>query len=64
MITADSAATAPIQVDETVRRVRQADFRRNQARQNMIKAALLPLLDNDQHKVEQIFSVIMAQSEY
>ena len=40
------------------------DFRGHQARENMIKAALLPLLKNDVDEVERIFLIIKAQREY
>jgi type I restriction enzyme R subunit len=51
-------------VDETVRRVRPDDWRDNQARENAIKRALLPLLGDDEAAVERIFPIIKAQSEY
>ncbi len=53
-----------LKVDETVRRVRPNAFRGNQARENVIKAALLPLLSNDAAEVERIFLIIKAQAEY
>ena len=53
-----------LEVDQTVRRVKPNAFRGNQARENVIKAALLPLLANDQAEVERIFKIIVAQSEY
>ena len=39
-------------------------FRGNQARENTIKAALLPLLNDDVEAVERIFAIIKAQREY
>jgi type I restriction enzyme R subunit len=56
--------TLALQVDEVVRRVRPNAFRGNQAKENEIKRALLPLLGNDQAEVERIFLIIAAQSEY
>ena len=53
-----------LQVDETVRMVRPDSFRGHQAKENVIKAALYPLLGNDQAEVERIFKIIVAQSEY
>ena len=53
-----------LKIDETVRRVRPNAFRGNQAKENVIKAALLPLLGNDQAEVERIFLIIKAQTEY
>ncbi|MBN4052577.1 HsdR family type I site-specific deoxyribonuclease [bacterium AH-315-K20] len=51
-------------VDATVRESKPADFRGNQSRENTIKQALLPVLDDDAMKVEQVFRVIRAQAEY
>jgi hypothetical protein len=38
--------------------------RGNQAKGNVIKAALLPLLGNDRAEVERVFLIIKAQQEY
>ena len=43
---------------------RPDNWRGNQAKENVIKAALLPLLDYDEDEVERIFPVIIAQTEY
>ncbi|WP_151448966.1 type I restriction endonuclease subunit R [Lacisediminimonas profundi] len=53
-----------LQIDATVRRVRPNAFRGNQAKENVIKAALLPLLGNDRAEVERIYLIIAAQTEY
>jgi type I restriction enzyme, R subunit len=53
-----------LKIDETVRRVRPNAFRGNQAKENVIKRALFPLLGNDQMEVERIFLIIKAQQEY
>jgi type I restriction enzyme, R subunit len=53
-----------LQIDETVRRVRPNAFRGNQAKENVIKAALFPLLGSDRAEVERIFLIIKAQQEY
>ena len=53
-----------LNIDETVRRVRPNAFRGNQAKENVIKAALLPLLGNDRSEVERVFLIIKAQQEY
>ena len=53
-----------LKIDETVRRVRPNAFRGNQAKENVIKAALLPLLGNNPGEVERIFLIIKAQKEY
>jgi len=53
-----------LQIDETVRRVRPNAFRGNQAKENVIKAALLPLLGNNTAEVERVFLIIRAQAEY
>jgi type I restriction enzyme R subunit len=53
-----------LKIDETVRKVKPNAFRGHQARENVIKAALLPLLGNDKAEVERIFKIIAAQTEY
>jgi len=53
-----------VAIDETVRRVRPDAWRGHQARENEIKRALLPLLDNDPDEVERLFLVIKQQDEY
>ena len=53
-----------LKIDETVRRVRPNSFRGNQAKENVIKAAILPLLGNDKAEVERLFLIIKAQMEY
>ena len=53
-----------LKIDETVRSVRPNAFRGNQAKENVIKAALLPLLKNDLEEVERVFLIIKAQAEY
>jgi type I restriction enzyme R subunit len=51
-------------IDLTVKHVRNAGWRGNIAKENVIKAALLPLLGNSEDEVERIFPVIIAQAEY
>lgn len=51
------------EVDETVKRVRPDGWRGVQAREMVIKRALLEVL-KEQSEVERIFPVIKAQSEY
>jgi type I restriction enzyme R subunit len=53
-----------LKIDETVWRVRHHSFRGNQAKENVIKAALMPLLNNSQAEVERVFLIIKAQREY
>lgn len=53
-----------LRIDETVKRVRPNAFRGNQAKENVIKAALMGFLNNDQVEVERIFLIIKAQTEY
>ncbi len=53
-----------LKIDETVLKVKPDAFRGNQARENVIKAALFPLLGNDRVEVERIFKIIVAQLEY
>jgi type I restriction enzyme R subunit len=53
-----------VKIDAEVKRVRPDGFRGNQAKENIIKRALLPLLNGDPAEVERIFAIIKAQSEY
>ena len=53
-----------IQIDEIVRRVKPDSFRGNKAKENLIKAPILPLLNQDLDEVERIFQIILAQREY
>ena len=53
-----------VAIDETVRRVRPDDWRGHQAKENAIKGALMPLLNNDAQEVERVFLIIKAQKEY
>jgi type I restriction enzyme R subunit len=53
-----------LRIDETVKRVRPNGFRGVQAKENVIKSALLPLVGNDEPEVERIFLIIAAQTEY
>jgi type I restriction enzyme R subunit len=53
-----------LKIDETVKRVRPNGFRGVQAKENVIKSALLPLLGGDEPEVERIFLIIAAQTEY
>src|SRR5262245_44204549 len=48
-------------IDAVVRRVRPNAFRGNQPKENVIKAAMLPILGNDRAEVERIFLIIKAQ---
>ena len=53
-----------LKIDDIVKATRPDGWRGHQAKENMIKAALLPLLGNDDAEVERIFPIIKAQSEY
>ncbi|WP_316398023.1 HsdR family type I site-specific deoxyribonuclease [Bradyrhizobium sp. 33ap4] len=53
-----------LRIDETVRKVRPNAFRGHQAKENVIKRALLPFLGDDKDEVERIFLIIKAQPEY
>jgi len=61
---ADPTLRLALQIDQAVKQVRPAGWRRHQARENIIKAALLPLLDHDKAAVERIFLILAAQREY
>jgi len=63
-VSGDPVLDLAIKIDATVRRVKPDDFRGHQAKENTIKAALLPLLENDKAEVERIFPIIKAQREY
>jgi type I restriction enzyme, R subunit len=60
---ADPALSLALRVDETVKAIRPADWRGNPAKENLIKGALLTLLQ-DFDQVERVFSILKAQSEY
>ena len=53
-----------LKIDEAVKKVRPDGWRGVRTRENIIKAALLPLLENDEAEVERIFHIIEAQREY
>ena len=53
-----------LDIDETVRRTRPDGWRGIKTRENVIKAALLPLLNDDMAEVERVFLIIRAQKEY
>jgi type I restriction enzyme R subunit len=53
-----------LKIDEMVRQTRQDAWRGHPAKENGIKKALLPLLDNDLMEVERIFLILKAQTEY
>ena len=53
-----------LKIDAEVKRIRPDGFRGSQAKENIIKRALLTLLRNDVAEVERIFAIIKAQSEY
>jgi type I restriction enzyme R subunit len=53
-----------LKIDAEVKRVRPDGFRGNQAKENIIKRALLRLLGGDAAEVERIFAIIKAQPEY
>jgi len=60
----DAKLSLAVAIDATVRRVRPDDWRGQQAKENEIKRALLPLLGNDLAEVERIFLIIKQQREY
>jgi len=53
-----------LKIDEVVKQVRPDGWRGHQARENEIKRALLPLLQNDVAEVERVFLIIRQQKEY
>ena len=63
-LSGDPALDLAVELDAVVRRVRPDAWRGIQPRENVIKSALLPLLNNDLAEVERIFLIIKAQGEY
>jgi type I restriction enzyme R subunit len=53
-----------IRIDEIVRQVRPDNWRSHKPRENVIKAALLPLFNNNEAAVERVFLIINSQREY
>ena len=53
-----------LKVDAAVKEARPDSWRGNQVKENMVKAALLPLLGDDAAEVERVFLIIKAQGEY
>ena len=53
-----------LKIDEAVRSNRPDGWRGIQARENVIKAALWPLLGNDVAEVERVFLIVKRQTEY
>ena len=53
-----------LKIDAAVRRSKPADFRGNRVKENIIKQAIYPLLNDDVDEVERIFQIITAQQEY
>jgi type I restriction enzyme R subunit len=53
-----------LKIDEAVRRVRPNAWRGHLAKENVVKAALFPLLGKNQAEVERIFLIIRAHQEY
>jgi type I restriction enzyme R subunit len=52
-----------LRIDDTVRKVKPDDFRGNKSKERVVKAALYGVLQDDQ-RVEDVFSIIVAQKEY
>ena len=59
----DGPLELALAIDAEVKRVRPDGWRDNQARENVIKAALFDIL-GDEADVERIFLIIRAQNEY
>lgn len=60
----DTLLALALKIDATVKASRPDGWRGVQTKENIIKAALLPLLGNDVPEVERIFAVITKQAEY
>ena len=59
----DDALDLALKIDETVKRVRPDGWRGVQAREQVIKAALYGVLQ-EESEVERIFLIVKAQTEY
>ena len=59
----DNLALA-LSIDAEVKLKAPDDFRGNKTKENIVKQALLPLLNNDIDEVLRIFEIIKAQSDY
>jgi len=60
----DPALQLAQDLDQVVRQVKMNGFRGNQAKENVIKAAIYPLLGDDIAEVVRIFEIIKQQTEY
>jgi type I restriction enzyme R subunit len=63
-VSGDPVLDLAMELDAEIKRVRPDGWRGIQARENTIKAALLPLLKYNVDEVERIFPIIKAQREY
>jgi type I restriction enzyme R subunit len=61
---AEIALNLALQIDAVVKQVRPAGWRGVKSRENIIKAALMNLLNDDKGRVERIFLILVAQKEY
>ncbi|MCG2741138.1 MAG: HsdR family type I site-specific deoxyribonuclease [Syntrophaceae bacterium] len=64
IVSGDPALRLALEIDEAVKKTRPDGWRGHQAKENIIKAALLPILENDVDEVERLFLIIKAQREY
>lgn len=62
--TARLALELALKIDAVVKQVRPAGWRGLKARENVIKEALMPLLNHDAAEVERIFAILRNQKEY
>ncbi len=53
-----------LKIDKKVKEVHRYGWRGNEAREKAIKAAILPLLNDDQAAADRIFLILTAQPEY
>ena len=60
----DPRLALALAIDAVVKRVRPDDYRGNTPRENVIKSALMPLMNDDMSEVERIFLIIKQQREY
>ncbi|GAB2610571.1 type I restriction endonuclease subunit R [Novilysobacter erysipheiresistens] len=60
----DTRLELALNIDETIKQVRHANWRGNTPKENAIKRALWEMLGNDEDEVERLFRIIEQQPEY
>jgi type I restriction enzyme R subunit len=63
-VAGDATLGLALKIDAAVKAARPDGWRGVQTKENVIKAALLPLMGNNVPEVERIFAIIKQQAEY